>query len=169
MDRTLSQRRLIKKVGGTFTVLREDTTKFTTNQTYRLTVNVNGSAISVFIDGVQFYSGTDASLASGSVAMYTWRNSGATFDNVVVRGFAPIAGLRSPSVGATGGPILLADAIGTDIEFALSSRKIAALEIPISVPNPVLSEIQVDTEFMPSIDQQQISLLNTFVAKGDAQ
>jgi YD repeat-containing protein len=97
MDRTLSQRRLVKKVGGTYTVLREDSVRFNTSQTYRLSVSVNGSAITVLIDGVQFYSGTDTSLTSGSVAMYTWRNSGATFDNVVV--FAIAQGASAFDVG----------------------------------------------------------------------
>lgn len=91
MDRTLSQRRLVKKVGGTFTVLREDSVRFNTSQTYHLSVRVDGSAITVLIDGVQFYSGTDTSLTSGSVAMYTWRNSGASFDNIVVAATAPLA------------------------------------------------------------------------------
>lgn len=96
MDRQFSQRRLVKKVGGTYTVLRQDSVQFNTSQTYRVSVTVNGSAITVLIDGVQFYSGTDTSLSSGSVAMYTYRNSGATFDNVVVRGVAPTASTNEP-------------------------------------------------------------------------
>ncbi len=91
MDRTLSQRRLVKKVGGAFTVLRQDSVRFNTNQTYRLSVTVNGSAITVSIDGVTFYSGTDSSHAGGTVGFYTWRNSSATFDNVIVRGIVPTA------------------------------------------------------------------------------
>jgi YD repeat-containing protein len=92
LDRTFSQRRLVKKVGGTYTVLAQDSVQFNTSQTYHISVAVNGNSLTVLIDGVQFYSGTDPSLSSGSVAMYTYRNSGATFDNIVVRGVAPIAG-----------------------------------------------------------------------------
>ncbi len=84
-------------MGGTFTVLCQDSVRFNTNQTYRLSVTVNGSALTVSIDGVTFYSGTDSSHASGTVGFYTWRNSGATFDNVIVRGIVPTASNWEPN------------------------------------------------------------------------
>lgn len=85
MDRTLSQRRLVKRVGGTFTVLKEDTVPYTLNQTYRLSISAYNGTLTVAIDGQVFYTGTDTEVVRGSVAFYCWRNGGATFDNIVVR------------------------------------------------------------------------------------
>ncbi len=64
----------------------------------RPSVTVNGSALTVSIDGVTFYSGTDSSHASGTVGFYTWRNSGPTFDNVIVQGVMPMAGIAAPQL-----------------------------------------------------------------------
>ncbi|WP_129775621.1 outer membrane protein assembly factor BamB family protein [Peristeroidobacter soli] len=97
MDRTLSQRRLVKRVAGTFTVLKEDSVAFNLNQTYRLSISAYNGTITVMIDGQVFYTGTDTGVASGSVAFYCWRNGGATFDNIVVRSLsATPPGARAP-------------------------------------------------------------------------
>jgi hypothetical protein len=96
MDRTLSQRRLVKRVGGTFTVLKEDTVQYALNQTYRLSISVHNGTLTVMIDGQVFYTGTDTGVVRGSVAPYCWRNGGASFDNIVVRSLTSTSGLMSP-------------------------------------------------------------------------
>jgi len=40
----------------------------------------------VSIDSTLIFSVTDNSLVSGSIALYSWGNQGAYFDNVVVEG-----------------------------------------------------------------------------------
>jgi hypothetical protein len=86
MDSELSQRRLTKVRNGTWTTLWSDATAYTLNRTYVLEVIANGSTITVKLDGVQLWSGTDSNaLSTGTVAMYSWRNTGAQFDNVLVR------------------------------------------------------------------------------------
>ena len=96
MDRTLSQRRLVKRVGGTFTVLKEDTVQYALNQTYRLSISVHNGTLTVMIDGQVFYTGTDTGVVRGSIAPYCWRNGGASFDNIVVRSLTSTSGLLAP-------------------------------------------------------------------------
>jgi hypothetical protein len=91
MDRMLSQRRLVKRVGGTFTVLKQDTVAYNLNQTYRVSISALNGTITVMIDGQVFYTGTDTSLVSGSVGFYCWRNGGASFDNLIVRSLTSTA------------------------------------------------------------------------------
>jgi len=97
MDRTLSQRRLVKRVNGTFTVLKQDTVAYNLNQTYRLSISAHNGTITVMIDGQVFYTGTDTEVARGSVAFYCWRNGGASFDNLVVRSLTSTASAPAPA------------------------------------------------------------------------
>ena len=108
MDRTLSQRRLVKKVNGSYTLLHQDTIRYSLNTTYRISVTVVGNSISVSLNGQPFYSGTDSSVSAGSVGFYCWRNSGATFDNVTVVPAMSMAQLRRD---VSFEPILLAEDI----------------------------------------------------------
>jgi hypothetical protein len=86
MDSELAQRRLTKVRNGTWTTLWSDATAYQLNRTYVLEVIANGAAITVKLDGAQLWSGTDSNaLTSGTVAMYSWRNTDARFDNVLVR------------------------------------------------------------------------------------
>jgi hypothetical protein len=96
MDRTLSQRRLVKRVNGTFTVLKQDTVAYNLNQTYRVSISAHNGTITVLIDGQVFYIGTDTEVARGSVGFYCWRNGGASFDNLVVRSLTSTASAMAP-------------------------------------------------------------------------
>lgn len=96
MDRALSQRRLVKRVGGTFTLLKQDTVAYNLNQTYRVSISAHNGTITLMIDGQVFYTGTDTGVARGSVAFYCWRNGGATFDNLVVRSLTATASTLAP-------------------------------------------------------------------------
>lgn len=98
MDRTLSQRRLVKRVNGTFTLLKQDTVAYNLNQTYRVSISAHNGTITVMIDGQVFYSGTDTDLAQGSVGFYTWGNGGATFDNLIVRSLTATPSALAPAV-----------------------------------------------------------------------
>jgi Domain of unknown function (DUF2341) len=57
-------------------------------QWYELTAKVNGTAISVYLDGSLALQGTDSSLAAGSVALYGEGGS-EDFSDVFVRQYAP--------------------------------------------------------------------------------
>ena len=85
-DRERNYRRLVKKQGGVFSLLAGDSVPYMIGQTYQLRIVVQGPLLTVSIDGVPVFSVTDAGIGSGSIALYSWGNSGGYFDDVVVEG-----------------------------------------------------------------------------------
>jgi hypothetical protein len=77
-------RRLEKRVGGDFTILAHDGVTFTTGQTYVLQIVAQGSSLRVLIDGKTIFSVIDTSLAKGTIALYSFNNTGSFFDDVLV-------------------------------------------------------------------------------------
>ena len=84
MDNQRSYRRLVKNVGGGFTVLAEDSVPFTLGQWHDLQVVVSGSTILIYIDGQLWNTVNDSSLPAGRIALYSWGSDGISFDDVVV-------------------------------------------------------------------------------------
>ena len=83
-DKQRNYRRLVKNVGGTFTLLAQDAVPYVQGQTYQLEIVAQGDLIEVWIDGALIFSVTDASLAQGTIAPYSWGNVGARFAAVRV-------------------------------------------------------------------------------------
>lgn len=83
-DKQRGYRRLVKKVGGTFSLLAQDEVVYETGRTYQLDVLAQNDLIEVRIDGEVVFSVQDASLAHGSIATYSWGNVGAVFDDIIV-------------------------------------------------------------------------------------
>ncbi len=83
-DKQRSVRRLLKKVGGTVSLLAFDSVPYVTGQNYTLRINVSGSSLQVRIDGSLIFSVTDSSLSLGSIALYSWGNAGSFFDDIMV-------------------------------------------------------------------------------------
>lgn len=83
-DKQRSIRRLVKNVNGVFTVLAEDYLPYIQRENYRIAVRASGTAMIVYVNGQQVFSVADASLASGTIAMYSWANAGAFFDNILI-------------------------------------------------------------------------------------
>lgn len=79
-DQTLALR---KKVAGAWTILQSISYPLTNDTEYNLKINVNGSAISGFVNGVQKLSASDASFTNGKIGFSTF-NQSAKFDNVAV-------------------------------------------------------------------------------------
>jgi hypothetical protein len=123
------------------------------NTTYQVAITANGNAITVLVNGVQFWSGTDSSHTTGSVAMYNWRNSNVTYDNVIVRGIAPTASLV-PVMPKLGGPsTLLVNA--TELERPSTG------EIAIRTPQPLDFEAEpelIRLERRTPIDELVVAL-----------
>ena len=89
MDNQRTFRKLIKKVNGTVTLLASDlTTGYTQNQDYELSVEVGNGEITVSLDGSPLFGGavSDSDLSEGTVALYSWGDTGAFYDDVVVTG-----------------------------------------------------------------------------------
>jgi hypothetical protein len=79
-----NQIKLEKKIGGNVTVLDSVTvTPLTTGTYHTFKLDMNGSLLTGYLDGVQKVSFTDTALSSGQVGLYTF-NQAADFDNVQV-------------------------------------------------------------------------------------
>ena len=80
----LNQRRLVKNVGGVFTLLAADNVPYAMGQNYAVEIVAQGSQLEVWVDGERIFQISDGSIGQGSVAFYTWQNNGAYFDDVQV-------------------------------------------------------------------------------------
>ena len=83
-DKERRFRRLVKCVGGRFTLLAEDSVTYTPGRTYQLDISAVGSRLEVRVDGSLFTSVSDSSHAMGTVGLYTWALVGGRFDDVSV-------------------------------------------------------------------------------------
>jgi len=83
-DKERSYRRLVKCVNGQFTLLAEDSVPYVTDQNYLLKIVAQGSTLQVSIDGSPVFSVNDSSLSSGTIALYSWGNTGSYFDNIMI-------------------------------------------------------------------------------------
>jgi hypothetical protein len=72
MDRERSYRRLVRCVGGAFTVLWEDAFRYEQGRAYDVTIASVGDRHTVWIDGVPVLEVHDASHPSGRIGLYTW-------------------------------------------------------------------------------------------------
>ncbi|HUU18904.1 MAG TPA: family 16 glycoside hydrolase, partial [Sedimentisphaerales bacterium] len=83
-DQERSYRRLVKCVNGQFTLLAEDSVPYVIGQNYQVKIVAQGSTLQVSIDGSPVFSVNDSSLSSGTIALYSWGNTGSYFDNIRV-------------------------------------------------------------------------------------
>lgn len=86
MDKQSSEgsRRLVRCVGGVFTLLAVDDVKYTVGVFYLLTIIVQQSRIRVLMNGQKVFDVKDSYLLTGSVALYSWANQDSIFDSVLV-------------------------------------------------------------------------------------
>lgn len=74
---------LYKKVGGTFTLLQEVTYDFSAGTWYTLKLELNGTTLKGYVNGVQQISVSDSSLTAGSIGVRPYDTAGC-IDDVVV-------------------------------------------------------------------------------------
>jgi YD repeat-containing protein len=98
MDSERSFRRLVKKANGVYTLLWQDSVPYVVNQNYEVAITAEGSSITLAIDGVQLWSGTDASHRRGTIALYAWSESAAYFDNVRVTNLRTVESNDPPQI-----------------------------------------------------------------------
>ncbi len=104
MDAQRKFRKLFKRVNGIETTLASNTNGFTPGVTYSLRVEVSGSLLRILIDGQPALPEvTDGSLPAGTLALYSWANTGARFDHVLVTTAyqIPKASFATPTNGTT--------------------------------------------------------------------
>ncbi len=83
-DRVRATRRLVKRENGLFTLLAEDREQYVPGQTYQVEIVAQGANLEVWIDDARILFATDASLASGTIGLYTRDNQKSYFDDVLV-------------------------------------------------------------------------------------
>lgn len=84
MDRQQAYRRLVKNVGGTFTLLWEDDFAYEVERAYRVTIVAIGSTLRGYLDGARIFEIEDADLPAGRIGLYCFRNTDARFSEVRV-------------------------------------------------------------------------------------
>ena len=83
-DSQRAYRRVVRNEGGTFTLLAEDAVPYVPGQAYDLEVTVQGSTITVSIDGADIFTINDETFPAGGIGLYGWANSASIFDDVLV-------------------------------------------------------------------------------------
>jgi hypothetical protein len=133
MDRERKYRRLIKKIGGTVTVLWEDAIQYTLGRSYILTLDCIGKDLVGYIDGVPLFIVEDNEIHAGRFGLYCWGNTGARFNEV--RLAAPVwttyyaFGREEPFPAGTRIRVLAGNAINApDVEHGIIKHFIASLD-----------------------------------------
>lgn len=91
MDRERKYRRLVRALGGAYTVLAQDDFVYHPNSDYLITIEAVGSRLRVYQDGALVFDVDDAALSSGRVGLYCWANEGVRFSDVRVDDFRRVA------------------------------------------------------------------------------
>ena len=89
MDQSRSFRRLIKMVNGTPTLLAADTVAFQQARWYQVNATMANGVIEVAVDGQVIFRVNDSTHTAGKIALYSWCNIGAQYDDVAVASTAP--------------------------------------------------------------------------------
>jgi hypothetical protein len=83
-DKQLKQRRLVKKAGGVYSELASDNVPYELGRTYQVEITGQGEQLEVWVDGARIFQVSDQSHTQGSVAFYSWMNTGVFFDDLQV-------------------------------------------------------------------------------------
>jgi Tol biopolymer transport system component len=84
MDRERKYRRLVKVVNGIFSVLAEDSVAYQLGRWYNVQATMARGIIQILIDGQELFNVRDTSHGQGSIALYSWNNTGPEFDDLAV-------------------------------------------------------------------------------------
>jgi hypothetical protein len=91
MDRPNGARRLIRVAGGGFTILAEDQISYDLNRDYHLVIEAIGDSLRIYLDDTLLFDVTDATIASGGLALQCGSCSGAAFSDILVHDFSKAA------------------------------------------------------------------------------
>jgi len=84
MDNQRGYRRLVKNVGGTFTLLWEDAFAYKVGDSYDIIVIAQGGTLRGYMNGVPMFVVEDGDLLVGRIGLYCWANQDARFSDVRV-------------------------------------------------------------------------------------
>jgi hypothetical protein len=85
-DKERNSRQLVKCEDGVFSIHDEDSVPYVTGTNYQVNISAHGSTLQVSIDGNPVFTETDSSFSSGTIALYSWGNTGSYFDDILVEG-----------------------------------------------------------------------------------
>ncbi len=109
-DAQRSYRRLVKVENGVFTELASDTVPYVQGQTYQVEIVTQGDVLEVWIDGDLIFQVSDSSHVRGSIAFYSWFDTGAYFDDLVVEDLSGGAYNAFPQIASVSAdPVALLD------------------------------------------------------------
>lgn len=77
-------RQLVKRENGVFKIIAEDAVPYVSDHNYQVEIITQGSALKVNIDGKPVFSVDDQSFKTGTVALYSSKNHGSSFDDIHV-------------------------------------------------------------------------------------
>jgi hypothetical protein len=83
-DKERNSRALVKCENGQFSILAEDFVPYVTGKSYQVKISAQGSLLNVSIDGSPVFSVNDSTFSYGTIALYSWGNSGSYFDDIMV-------------------------------------------------------------------------------------
>lgn len=134
--------RLAKVVGGTNTILTDVTFTVTAGTWYKVRLEMNGTSIKVYVNGVLKVSATDSSLTQGAV-MFGMSNATAEIDDVIVT--EPwIVGFGASATGGAGGTtvtVTTATGTGSLTDYATRTGSyIIQVSGTITLPNAVFAK-----------------------------
>jgi hypothetical protein len=84
MDSERGYRRLVKAVGGVFTLLWEDAVAYEVGRSYDLALTLTGSTLRGHMDGIPLFVVEDGDVPAGRIGLYCWENADARFSHVRV-------------------------------------------------------------------------------------
>jgi hypothetical protein len=91
MDRPNGAHRLLRVAGGGFTILAEEQSTYDLNRDYHLVVEAIGDSLRIYLDDALLFDVTDATVASGGLALQCGSCSGAAFSDIQVHDFSKAA------------------------------------------------------------------------------
>ncbi|MCP4259775.1 MAG: hypothetical protein GY774_20020, partial [Planctomycetes bacterium] len=122
-DRERDSRALVKCENGQFTILAEDFVPYIIGQSYKVKIVAQGSSLQVSIDGSSVFSVNDSTFSSGTIALYSWGNEGAYFDDILVEDLS-IEAYTITTIAGPGGSISPSRAVsvnqGDNITFTMT-------------------------------------------------
>lgn len=80
MDHERAYRRLVKSVGGSVTVLWEDSAVYDLNRAYEIRIDAYGDLLLGYVDHALLFVVRDGDVRDGQVGLYCWANIGARFE-----------------------------------------------------------------------------------------
>ena len=97
LDSQRNFRKLFRQVNGVETTLATQAAGYVTGTNMALRVDASGANLTVTLDGQPLFGGlvVDTNLPSGSVALYSWGNTGSRFTAITV---APTTNIPPPSI-----------------------------------------------------------------------